>query len=313
MATDKQEKQLSLSPASENTAAKKRSPNEERRRRAGRRAALRACVQIFFFLAMPGAFAAGWNGARAVFSAVGEGAVIGFGSFVQALLLLCGFTLLFGRWFCGYACAFGALGDLVYRLSALVQTKLFRRKQPSRCPEKLARILRYVKYVVLAGLLAACFCGMYGKTAGWSPWDVFSRLASLRFDLAGYAAGGIVLALLIAGMAWQERFFCRFLCPMGALFSCLPVLPFGMLRRNAPECLRGCDLCRKNCPAGIRLEDDGIMNGECLGCERCTGVCPKGNIARAETRLLGWEIVWTLLRAVLFFVLGALCGLCRTF
>lgn len=77
------------------------------------------------------------------------------------------------------------------------------------------------------------------------------------------------------------RFFCRYLCPFGAVFSLLPVLPVSVVGRDRENCLKGCSLCQKVCPAGISLPDRNgdytqIM-GECFSCGRCAGGCPRGN------------------------------------
>ena len=103
-----------------------------------RRALLRAALQVFFFFSMPGAFVAGFNGVKLLFQRIGAGEVLQADSFTLSLLGLCGFTLLFGRFFCGYVCAFGGLGDAVYALSSLIQKKLFHRRAPFRLPERNA-------------------------------------------------------------------------------------------------------------------------------------------------------------------------------
>ena len=74
---------------------------QKHQRSLKRRAGLRAAVQLVFFVAMPGAFVAGFNGAKQIFLKIGTGDVLTADSFVLALLGLCGFTFLFGRFFCG--------------------------------------------------------------------------------------------------------------------------------------------------------------------------------------------------------------------
>ena len=97
---------------------------QKRQRVLKHRAWLRAGVQVFFFLTMPGAFVAGFSGVKHLFQWIGAGELLRLDSFVLSLIGLCGFTVLFGRFFCGYVCAFGGLGDFVYWLSGLVQKKL---------------------------------------------------------------------------------------------------------------------------------------------------------------------------------------------
>ena len=109
-----------------------------------RRALLRAALQVFFFFSMPGAFVAGLNGVKLLFQRIGAGEVLQADSFTLSLLGLCGFTLLFGRFFCGYVCAFGGLGDAVYALSSLIQKKLFHRRAPFRLPERAVRYGQWI-------------------------------------------------------------------------------------------------------------------------------------------------------------------------
>ena len=97
---------------------------QKKQRTLKHRAWLRAAVQLMFFIAMPGAFVAGFNGVKQLFLRIGHGEVLQLDSFTLSLLGLCGFTILFGRFFCGHVCAFGSLGDGVWWLSGLVQKKL---------------------------------------------------------------------------------------------------------------------------------------------------------------------------------------------
>ena len=145
------------------TAAQKRQKAQKQR------VWLRAVLQLIFFLSMPGAFVAGFSGVRQIFLRIGAGEVLQLDSFALSLLGLCGFTILFGRFFCGYVCAFGSLGDAVYALSGLVQKKLLHRKKQLRLPEQAVRWGQKVKYLVLAGIVVLCAAGVYGKLSGPVP------------------------------------------------------------------------------------------------------------------------------------------------
>ncbi len=286
-------------------------PAQQRKRRQRNRAWLRAAIQVFFFLTMPGAFVAGFTGTKYLFQWIGAGEMLQLNSFVQVLLGLALFTILFGRYFCGYVCAFGSLGDFVWWLSGLVQKHILRRKKQYRLPAKLLPWLQKLKYLILVAILLLCTVGVYGQLSGTSPWDVFSMLTAGRLPTRGHLAGILLLLLILIGMAVQERFFCQFICPMGAVFSLLPVLPWGMLGRNQENCIRGCNACALQCPVNLKLEPDSGRGGECIACERCTGVCPKGNISRPEKKLVKREELSVILKAILFFALGACLGLCR--
>ena len=78
-----------------------------------------------------------------------------------------------------------------------------------------------------------------------------------NFHLSGYLPGLLLLLLILAGMVFCERFFCRFLCPMGAVFNLLPILPLFAAKRQivqrdavpAPGAVRLSFLCRN--PAAL--------------------------------------------------------------
>ena len=164
------------------------------------------------------------GGKNTFFTQIGAGEKVAMTSFVTVLLVICLYTMVFGRFFCGFVCAFGAFGDALHALYTKACKK--RKKKPVKIPEKAVWILGYMKYLVLLLIVLLCYSGVYGKAQGTSPWDVFSMIHAGNFRLGGYGIGLVVLILLIAGMCVQERFFCRFFCPMGAVFSLLPVLPF---------------------------------------------------------------------------------------
>ncbi|MBR1781468.1 MAG: 4Fe-4S binding protein [Oscillospiraceae bacterium] len=289
----------------------KLTPAQLKKRRNQRNAWLRAGIQAVFFFSMPGAFVAGFSGVKNIFQRIGAGQTLQWNSFVSALVGLCVFTVIFGRFFCGYVCAFGTLGDFVYWLSGLVQRKVFHRKKQLQIPAKLTPWGQKVKYVILAAIIALCAFGLYDRLSGWNPWSVFSFFMALRFRLSGYWPGLVLLLLIVTGMAFRERFFCQFLCPMGAVFALLPQMPFAPLQRKPEQCIPGCQACKRQCPVDIKLEPDGFLNGECIGSERCAGVCPKNNLTRWDRKLLRSEAAAALVKAALFFVLGVLLGLCR--
>ena len=144
-------------------------------------------------------------------------------SFVKTLAVLCLLTMIFGRFFCGYVCAFGALGDGVQFVSKKVQKKA-KKKLPA-IPSGVKKWLNRLPFGILTAIILLCALGVYGSLGGYSPWDVFSMATSLKFRLEGYGLGCVLLVLILVGMAWEPRFFCRFLCPMGAVFRLLPISP----------------------------------------------------------------------------------------
>mgnify|MGYP000768889746 CR=1 FL=1 len=260
---------------------------------------IRAVIQLLFFILLPSAFTTAFSGAKYIFTQIGCGESIAMTSFLAVLIVLCLYTVVFGRFFCGYACAFGSFGDAVRAFYVWVCKKC--KKKPYTLKESWRKALSFLKYIVLIVILLMCYAGVYEKLKGTSPWDVFSMLRAGNFKIGTYIAGVILLVVIVAGMAVCERFFCRFLCPMGAIFTLLPALPVTGLCRNKEDCLKGCSGCKRNCPADIDLPDRGTMEvmGDCFQCGKCMDVCPKENIRAGYVPWRGNEIWYTLIRAIL--------------
>ena len=111
-----------------------------------------------------------------------------------------------------------------------------------------------------------------------------------------------LLGFLMVGMVFHERFFCQFLCPMGAVFTLLPNMPFLRLRRRPETCPPRCGACRKTCPVNLLMEENSLKSGECIRCGRCSGICPKGNITTCGV-LKGDELWLDGIKAIVLLVL----------
>ena len=133
---------------------------------------VRAVIQLLYFLLIPSAYTAAFNGVKYIFTQMGAKSHLELTSFVVTLIALFLFTVVFGRFFCGFACAFGSLGDAVRAFYVFICKK--RKKKPVTMKASVVKYLQAVKYVVLVLLVVSCYTGVYSKTRGMSPWDVFS-------------------------------------------------------------------------------------------------------------------------------------------
>ena len=131
---------------------------------------IRAGIQLLFFIFAPALFSTAFAGVKSVFQAIAAHQAISWNSFLDVTAVLLVVTCLFGRHFCGYACAFGSLGDALYELTVFIRQKVFHKKGRHGYSEKAIRILQKVKYIWLLVLLVSILTGWYSKLQGMSPW-----------------------------------------------------------------------------------------------------------------------------------------------
>lgn len=244
---------------------------------------LRHVVQLIMFLVLPGLYAMTFSEVKTVYKMIIEGNF----NFLQAFPSLIEFsvvmlmTILMGRWFCGWICAFGAYNDLVYFISK----KIFKGKY--KVDEKVDSILKYAKYVILLFIIIVSWTFGSNILESTSPWDAFGQITDVSTVFSSLLIGLILLILITIGAAFIERFFCRYLCPLGAIFSIISKL--GIVKINKPKADCGkCRACTINCSMGLNLyKVDGVKGGDCINCLNCTEVCPRGN---ANINVLGQDV-----------------------
>jgi polyferredoxin len=179
-------------------------------------------------------------------------------------------SILFRRSFCGLICPFGALQEFF----SLLGKKIFHRK--FIIPAKIDRPLRYAKYIILIITLIFAW-----KTAGlwmdpYDPWAAYGHITEGFGALTGeYLVASILLIIVLLGSMLYDRFFCKYLCPMGAVYGLLSKVSPSKITRNKDKCIN-CNLCNKNCPSNIDVAHlDNVTSAECLSCQSCVLSCPK--------------------------------------
>jgi len=261
-------------PASQTASAKKK-----KRKKFTVLSVLRTVSQILFFIWLPSLYISAFAGLGELISAIVSG-TFSWTEVWPSLLALAAtvpVTILAGRFFCGWMCAFGALTDWIYGIFSKKTGGLV------KIPPKADRVLKYLKYVILAVLLVLGAAGTISVSA-LSPWDAFGMLFTVgsvpQFGLvlSGVAVGGILLLLILIGSAFIERFFCRYLCPMGAFFALSSKGRAVVIDKPREGCGK-CRICTKNCAMGIQLyEMDTVKSGECIACMKCVESCPRKNV-----------------------------------
>lgn len=235
---------------------------------------LRHLIQAAAFVFFPGLFLSAFTALRDVIAALVAGSFSFAGLAGQLVLLAVMFllTALWGRFFCGWLCAFGAMQELV----GWVSKKLLPRLRA--VPSHLDRILKYLKYAVLALIVVLVWIVQLPVDSTLSPWGVFGMLTSGNLAVMGAAIPTLGFAILVAilvGSFFVERFFCRWLCPLGALFTLASGHRLFRIRRKEEPC-SGCGLCSRACAMGVSVHDQRtVRSGECIDCMRCVGVCQR--------------------------------------
>lgn len=194
---------------------------------------------------------------------------------VLGLGLLIG-VLLAGGAFCGWVCPFGAVQDLLSWLRAKLHIK------EVRVPDKLDRVLRYGRFVVLAFVLIQTITLVKLWFADWDPYRTLFGLGWLfEFNPAeAWGAYLVVIVILVASL-FIERAWCRYLCPLGGAMSLLGNLSFLRIRRNGESC-KGCNICEKPCPVKLPVATANTISSNCIGCLACVEACPRHGVLEVQ-------------------------------
>lgn len=205
----------------------------------------------------------------------------GFSFYAAGFLLMIGSV--FGRFICGFACPFGLVQDLLYKIPLLRRAK--RKTLPGH------RCLKYLKYAVLAGVVALplVWVDAFGQGAPqFCKWICPSGtlmggwpLAALNPGIRGAAGwlfgwkSALCAAILLCAI-WVHRPFCKYLCPLGALYAPFNRVALLRLHVDGERCV-GCGACARACP--MALNPARTPNAaECIRCGACVGSCAQGAI-----------------------------------
>lgn len=198
--------------------------------------------------------------------------------YVSGLIIL--FGTVFGRLVCGFLCPFGWIQDLLYKIpSRKLSTKRITR-------------LTYLKYFILVlfvivlptflvdsdGLSTPYFCKYIcpaGILEGAIPLGIANEALREALGIL-FSWKLLILITVVVFSVLAYRPFCKYICPLGALYSLFNSISFVTMRVDSDKCT-GCTKCIRVC----RMDVDITKNSdhrECIRCGECSSACPTGAI-----------------------------------
>ena len=203
-----------------------------------------------------------------------------FTFYIVGFLMLVG--AVFGRFVCGWLCPFGLVQDLLYKIPFV--------KKLRRLPGD--RFLKYLKYVILAGFVINLPLTVLDIVGQGQPWfckyicpsgTLFAGIPLVASSpplqqalgwLFTWKVGILAVLLLLSVAVYRP--FCRYLCPLGAVYGLFNPIAFYRFRVDGQKCT-GCAVCQKACPMEIPVYKTP-NSPECIRCGVCRKSCPHGAI-----------------------------------
>ena len=190
-----------------------------------------------------------------------------------AFFLFVAFTsisLAFRKSFCSWICPVGTVSEYLWKIGRGLFGRNF-------CiPRWMDLPMRALKYVLLGFFLYAVTTMSAAAVADFvaSPYGIVVDVRMLNFfrfmsSTTAYVVGGLALASVLV-----QNFWCRYLCPYGALMGLISMFSPARITRSESACI-DCAKCAKACPSALPVDRlVQIRSAECMNCLECVAVCP---------------------------------------
>ncbi|MDZ4168754.1 MAG: 4Fe-4S binding protein [Coriobacteriia bacterium] len=187
-------------------------------------------------------------------------------------------NLAVGRAFCGQFCPLGTLQEIFGSLRGRIGVR--RREVPAGL-DIPARMLKYAVFGIFTWL-----SWLFGTLVirPYDPWAAYHHLTSPEL-FTEFGIGAAVLGVSLAGSFVYDRFFCKYLCPMGAFLALFSRLSWFRVTRVSGACV-DCGACDKVCPVNIEVSgvESVVSDSECIACALCVDACPKAEALEIRGR-----------------------------
>lgn len=189
---------------------------------------------------------------------------------VFILLAIVGVSLVLRKAFCSWLCPIGTLSESLWMLGK----RIFKRN--ITVPRWLDYPLRSLKYLLLYFFVNAIMQMDVASLENflYSPYNKVADIKMYLFfaNITTFALWTIIILMVLS--VFIKNFWCRFLCPYGALLGIVGWLSPLKITRNTSTCI-DCKLCTKACPANINVHKVGrVWSDECTSCMLCVTACP---------------------------------------
>jgi len=182
-------------------------------------------------------------------------------------------SLLLKKSFCSWLCPVGTVSEYLWKLGRRIFHRNF------ALPRWLDLSFRSLKYLLMAFFLyiVVTLSAQALNEFMQQPFGIIADVKMLNFFRHIGTIGLCILLILIALSVVVQNFWCRYLCPYGALMGLLSTLSPIKIRRDAAACI-DCGKCSRACPASLPVHDlIQLRSAECTGCMECVAVCPAQN------------------------------------